>query len=389
MARESIVDVATEPPRIVFEESPACHEPERVDALLRGTLAAARAPGAGWRVTMRVEAPPRSHGLRAEGGIADGHGTLIARRTLADAAGDCAGLARAVGLWASLVLDEQVARKTAPAPGGDRPSEAGDAHDRVGSAAPNATGNAATGTAAPASAVAASGPSGAAAGAPAESAEAEQAPVMADGGVADEASAAAGARNDEPPPDTAPRREGREPKGALEFGVGTFVMTGTGANAILGATPYALIEAIPGFFVRPALVIGESITPQGELDNANPLLIAIRLDGCTRYPGNYSANRGLELTMCGGADVGGTYFPSAPNVPNGTGVPQESTILPQVSLGPSLDLRGEVGSHWSIVLRGVAGLNVIRNGFVDRTGNRVEPEWVSGRLELALAWRVR
>jgi hypothetical protein len=166
-------------------------------------------------------------------------------------------------------------------------------------------------------------------------------------------------------------------------------MTGTGANAILGATPYAVFEPRPGFFLRPSAVIGSSLTPLGEQGNANALLLAVRIDACGRFSGNYMQNRGLELNMCGGADVGGTYFPASPGGYGGTEAPNQATLLPQVSIGPSLDLRGEVTSHWSVVLRGVSGFNVIRNGFSDRFGNRVAPDWVSGRIELALAWSAR
>jgi hypothetical protein len=166
-------------------------------------------------------------------------------------------------------------------------------------------------------------------------------------------------------------------------------MTGTGANAILGVTPYGVIEASPGFFLRPAAFAGESVAPIGELQSANALFVAVRLDGCTRVAGNYSQYRNLELSMCGGADVGATYFPVPPAGASDVGAPRQATWLPQASIGPSVDLRGEVGSRVSLVLRGVGGVNVIRNGFTDRTGSRVTPDWVSGRLELALAWRVQ
>jgi hypothetical protein len=166
-------------------------------------------------------------------------------------------------------------------------------------------------------------------------------------------------------------------------------MTGTGANPIVGGTPYAVIEASPGFFIRPAAFVGESLSPIGELQGANALFVAFRVDACARVPGNYSQNRGLELSMCGGADVGATYFHAASANASPVGSPQRDTALPQASIGPSLDLRGEISNNVSLVLRGVGGVNVLRGGFTDRAGNRITPDWVSGRIELALAWRLR
>ena len=165
-------------------------------------------------------------------------------------------------------------------------------------------------------------------------------------------------------------------------------MTGTGGNPIVGGTPYAVVEARPGFYVRPALAVGESLVPPGQT-GGSALFVAVRADACGQVAGNYAQNRGIELTMCGGADVGTMYFPPAPAGATGAGAPENGTLLPQASIGPSLDLRGDLASRWALVLRGVGGVNVIRNGFTDRVGNRVSPDWISGRIELALAWRVR
>jgi hypothetical protein len=361
MARKGTVDASTEPPRIVFEESAACRDTGRTEALLRETLAAARAPGAGWRVTMRInggDARERpSRGLRAEGSIVDERGSLVAKRELAGAAGDCKGLARAVGLWASIVLDQAVTRTSPP----DAPASAG-GDGRHGTEATQA------------------GAVDAGSGATAASASAAdaEAPTRAEWAAARDAAetntaARATRSQNDPPPDASFRRDANN---AFEVGLATFVMTGdNGTNAILGAAPYAVIEAKPGFFLRPSAVVGESLADIGDTETDHALLMAIRLDACTRFPGNYTTSRGLELTACGGADFGTMYF-------------ADGTLLPQVSPGPSLDLRGEIG-RWSIVLRGVGGVNVVRNGFTDKAGNHVGPDWVSGRLELALAWRVR
>jgi hypothetical protein len=364
------VDATTEPPRIVFEGGSSCAEPGRVEALLDATLAAARAPGPGWRVAMRIE-PPAARGLRARGEIVNDRGARVAQRSLSGAGHDCEGLARAVGLWASLVLDEQVARSVRnPAN-----SEAG------------------AGTAVEGSEDAHSGASSGAEPAPVgvdHSFAAGPPPLPAtDDPSKDEAPATnPGAVNAQTRPSSTDAARRLDASAGFEVGLGTFLMTGTGGNPILGGTPYAVVEARPGFFVRPALAIGESLASLGDAGN-NALFVAVRIDACGRVPGNYAQNRGIELTLCGGADVGTMYFPSAPAGSSGVGSPDRATLLPQASIGPSLDLRGDLVSRWALILRGVSGVNVIRNGFTDKVGNRITPDWVSGRIELALAWRMR
>src|SRR5215467_4408302 len=97
-----------EPPRIVFEAPAPCGDASRAEALLRKALAPAKAPGA-WTVSMRVEQGD-GRALRAEGEIADENGAPVAHRALMETTTECSGLARAVGVWASLVLDAEVQR---------------------------------------------------------------------------------------------------------------------------------------------------------------------------------------------------------------------------------------------------------------------------------------
>ena len=74
--------------------------------------------------------------------------------------------------------------------------------------------------------------------------------------------------------------------------------------------------------------------------------MAGRFDACLRFPGLYTQNRGIQLDLCGGADFG---FLSDST---------DDVTLPFVSVGPSLDLRGELGSSLSASIRAVAGVNV-------------------------------
>src|SRR6202000_2910624 len=130
-------------------------------------------------------------------------------------------------------------------------------------------------------------------------------------------------------------------------------------------------EPARGFFVRPGVAIGEAMTFTS--GNANSLFAALRLDACAQLPGNYPQSRGLEFAPCGGADFGFTYFPAG----HAGSTPEPSTTLPQVCIGPSVNLRGDLGPHWSLVLRVVAGVNVIHKIVVDSSGNYVEPDWFS------------
>jgi hypothetical protein len=96
---------ATNPPQIVFEESSPCADAPTAGDVLRKALDATSAPRAGWAVSMRVT--PADESLRAEGNIHDEKGMPVARRVLTTPAKECTGLARAIGVWAQLVLDAE------------------------------------------------------------------------------------------------------------------------------------------------------------------------------------------------------------------------------------------------------------------------------------------
>src|SRR5580658_2835632 len=128
----------TEPPRIVWESPGACAASAHSEDLLRQAVASARAPGLAWGVRIRVE-PTSDHTLRAEGQIMGEGGTVVARRLLSGAPGDCDGLARAVGVWASLVLDAQRARADSAESATTRSSPAGSAASDGSSGATGST----------------------------------------------------------------------------------------------------------------------------------------------------------------------------------------------------------------------------------------------------------
>jgi hypothetical protein len=306
----------SEPPRIVVENRASCGDSERAEELLREALAPARAPGHAWTVTMRVEATP-SRALRAEGQISDGMGFPVADRILSVPAGDCRGLARAVGVWASLVLEQELAHEHAPVP-----------------ATPAAV---------------------------AKPADSQSIDVLWPAPAVDE----------KPPPEHEWYLHHDDAR-TLEIGASSFLMAGAGAGAMAGGGLFAIFEAGHGVFLRPSLYLGESLSALNQPPVVHALWTAARFDTCLRLPGFYTQNKGIQLDMCGGADLG--------LIDDST----DSVTVPFVSVGPSIDLRGELGGLLSAVIRGVAGLNVTS----ETVGALYEPLW-SGRLELAFSWKVK
>ena len=314
-----------EPPRVVFEAAAACSDGERAGEVLRNELAAARAPASGWTVTAHVERDGPSR-LHARGDITDGSGAAIAHRELAEGSSECAGLARAMGVWAGLVLDAEVQRAQA-LPGEAVPSMG-------------------------------AGPASLAI------------PTVIAGWPAP--------ATPEPPSAEHDWYLHHEDGRTLELGAGVFLMTGTGGGALAGPVAFVVIEAGSGVFLRPSLGFGQSLTSLPPSDVKSATWGAGRLDACLRMPGLYARRRGMQLDLCGGADVGMTHIEAL-----------QGTNLPFLALGPSLDLRGELGGRLSAVLRMVAGLEVIRDSFTDLSGNPEQPPLASGRLELAFSWDVR
>ena len=319
---------AAEPPRIVFESATTCSNRERAEALLRSTLATSRAPHGTWTVSIRIE-PAAGGRVRAQGTISDDNGTALAHRELAETGTECRGLARAMGVWASLVLDvardraasppdaaEVVAATAPPGQGGDiqAPEETGDGQP-VGMAA------SASRTEAPA-----------------------LPPLAADAG-----------QEKATDPDRAPTHS--DERGGVELGAGAFLMTGTGGGPVVGATPFAFFEMAPGLFLRPSIGFGQSLG-------------WLRVDTCVRAQGRYSSRHGLQLDMCGGADLVVYY----------------ALIVRPDAIGPSLALRGELGGDLAVAIRAVVGINAASHGGLGESD--VDSSVWSARAELSLSWRL-
>ena len=165
---------------------------------------------------------------------------------------------------------------------------------------------------------------------------------------------------------------------ALELGAGLFLMTGAGGGAIAGPTAFVVVEAGHGLFLRPSVAFGESLTSLPPSDVKASTWGAGRFDTCLRMPGLYTRHHGMQLDVCGGTDIGATSIQST-----------NSTTLPYWDVGPSINLRGELGGRLSAVLRAAAGANILRGAFKDQNGDTEQVPIGNVRLELAFSWDVR
>jgi hypothetical protein len=317
---------AAEPPRIVFENSAQCTDGSRAGELLKQMLAPAQTPGHAWVVRMRIETTAAGD-LRADGEITNEEHVAVGHRTFTGKAPDCRGLARAMGVWASLVLDGEA----------KRPQSTGSTSDP--SAKPEA-GSGPTGT----SAAALDAQQGTKAQTAAVAPEARRPPVD----------------TWPPSPEPAEKPTHRDDARGFELGLGGFLMSGTG-GLLVGATTFFFVEVAKGFFLRPAIAIAAGGAPLAA--QSAMTLGGGRLDGCLRVVGLYSNLQGLQFDLCGGVDAGV--------------VDVSSQLLPYVALGPSMDLRGDLGRGFAITLRGVVGAHVVRDGSMDL---------FAGRGELAMSW---
>jgi hypothetical protein len=330
-----------EPPQIVFAEPAPCTDTARAEELLRSTLAPSRAPRASWRVELRVVRD--AHGVHAEGEITDEHGAPVAHRVIDGAARalvECSPFARAVGVWASLVLDaEREKAKNAEIAEGAK-----EAPPPAPPAAPE--------------------------------------PV---------APWPAPAAHEKPSPEAFTLLAHDDAGRTLELGAGTFLAGGTGTGVLAGPELFAVIEMGRALYLRPTLAFGRTLETLKPTSDVYGTWGIARFDACVRVPGLYMDRRGIQLDLCGGSDIGFLHFDqSEATATSGTVASQSARTIPFFAIGPSLGLRGELGGDLAVEVRGVAGLNIIRETFEDPTfGLRADPPLFGARAEVALAWRVR
>ncbi len=170
-----------------------------------------------------------------------------------------------------------------------------------------------------------------------------------------------------------------EPPGAhsVDLGVGSFLRSGVGPSGVFGVSPFVTDRIGEDVFLRLAASLGTS--PASGL---HMTWVTGRLDTCGTISGNYAAGSGLQLDVCGGADVGATFVRSG----SGGNPPLLAQTLPYIDFGPSVDLRAELGAKVALTLRVGLGLNVARDAFIDTTGSSIQPPLAAIHLELDLSW---
>ena len=168
------------------------------------------------------------------------------------------------------------------------------------------------------------------------------------------------------------------PQRTLELGVAGFLMSGGPAGGYIGVSPFLTHDFGHGVLVRPSLLLGQAASGPVHSDMA-----AARVDTCARLDGAYATGSGMQLDLCGGLDAGFAV------VQAGTvaGTPANSVGLPYLAIGPSVDLRAEIG-RLAVTLRAAGGVSVARDGFTDVTGTPVEASPWALRVELGFSWDV-
>jgi hypothetical protein len=238
---------------------------------------------------------PRVAGSQAvEATISDDAGTVVAQRMLSDrSTGACVPLARAVGVWASLVIDAEVNRA--------KDEDERDAAVAVG-----------------------------------ESPSASEGPVGRGLGWMRDSTR-------EPPL--------REPLRSVELGTMGYLRNGMLPNGgVAGLSPFVTTELAPGWVLRNALFFGRSTERSGTNAAPGPISshLGVRSDFCRRMPGNYIERRGVEADLCAGLE-GGVVTPGA----------NKEDPMARLGLGPSVNLRGEMGGGVALELRGLVGANLL------------------------------
>jgi hypothetical protein len=165
----------------------------------------------------------------------------------------------------------------------------------------------------------------------------------------------------------------------VEIGAASLIMTGTGNSLVAGGSIFEVSEVGAGWFLRPSLAMGRTVNELVPGSDGFATLGAGRFDACKRIPGNYLERRGLQVDLCAGPEVG---FLNVGGPQPGS----SSQTLPLLAFGPSIDFRGELGNALSVLVRGVADLNVLPESTSD--GLASEGLFVA-RAEVGLSWRLR
>ncbi|MEO8878408.1 MAG: hypothetical protein ABI461_22650 [Polyangiaceae bacterium] len=241
--------VPPKPPVVVLEQPAPCAESaETAAGLFSGALPVTSSdPLAGWMIRVRVASVghPLDHDgapmLRADGELFDGRGVSIAHRSFTNRGTACAPLAKAIGVWASLTLDDERAKVEALP----------------------------------------------------ETKTVVAAPLSTHRKKHDPASG----EEDDVDPDLQPNRPPAV-ETTRELGVASILEGGIGSRPLFGPAVYGVMEIGKGFLLRPTIAIDGSFTESPELHAGT------RVDLCGRLRGNYHAQRGLDAEFCLGSEMG-------------------------------------------------------------------------------------
>jgi hypothetical protein len=344
------LDVATAP-TIILERPAPCADVRKAEELLRRALAPALAPRESWSVIARFSR--KGGGLSVEGEITDEVDTTVAHRVLTEPGAECSSLARAVGVWATLVLDAEVERAAHSPPLGAPPP-------RTPSPVPTSP----------------------------------RSPSPPSPETTQEASDTARA-GDRVPPDASLMLVHPLGERTLELGAGAFLMGGAGSGVLSGPALFGVFEVGRGWFLRPGLFVGRTLEgtgsapvgPMGTDIAVNATLVAARFDACGRIAGFYIERHGIQLDVCGGGELGFQLFDSLAGEV-GTSTASRSSLAPLAFLafGPSVSFRGELGNGLAVTLRGVLNFNVF---YKEDDGGAISQSPFVGRGELGLSWQLR
>ncbi len=307
-------------------ELPApCSERDASQGLFVDALKQASAPEPGW--TIHVGVHRERANLRAQGELTDANGQVVASRDFSVRGDSCAPLARAMGVWASLVLDQRDAEvKAAPPP--EPPPKPSPAPE------------------------------------PKPMAQAQQGPETATGPIWPQPQ-----RTERPYPEQALFLKHPSDSRSLEIGLATFLMNAGDSGALAGVSTFFIAEIPGGVFLRPSLNYGRNFRPLQSVGDDGRSFGTVRLDGCLRMPGFYYDRRGLAVDICGGVEGGFLDESESTTRPAHT--------LAYGALGPGLGLRGEFANDFVAEVR-AEGLMRIAEGLP-----------VGGRAEMAITWRAR
>lgn len=305
---------------VVLEASSSCSDPSRAEKLLSSALATVRGPrrseGAEnhWQLTVQIASV--APGIKAaDAAILDEQGTIVAERSISErTAESCVGLARAVGAWAQIVIDDALVRE----------------HDAVDRRAGDP-----------------SFP-------PAEVPSTDTIPIE----LRPARAAAPGPEFEDSERPPAAKSDG------FEVGSMLFLRNGAAATGgIFGVTSFLTVSIASQWIVRPAVMYGTSTSraPPDPSNSANVSLLGGRIDVCRRIPGNYIDHRGIEVDVCIGGDAASVW--------------SVHQSVARGSIGPSAVVRGELSHGIGIEIRPLLGVNVNRARFA---GGSELPPFVAG-----------